>query len=66
MTNRELVMKFWSFPLSVRYKIVNDLGLLEDGDIKRTEVQRYELAFQHARERNLTDKLFSAIEKEPM
>jgi hypothetical protein len=60
-SQRNLVFDFWQLTPSKRRKITQELGLLEPSDDDLTEPQRYRLAFQRARERNLIEKLEDVV-----
>lgn len=60
---RDLLYRFWSLGSSQRRDIANDLGLLEDGEMKLPEPERYGRAIIRAGQRDVLDKLAAAVAK---
>ncbi len=58
---RDLVFSFWELTPSQRRKTMQGLDLLEPTDDQLPESQRYRLAFDRARERQLINKLKDAV-----
>ncbi len=58
---RNLVLSFWELTPSQRRRTMQGLNLLEPADDQLPEPQRYRLAFDRARERQLINKLKDAV-----
>lgn len=56
-STRNLVFRFWNLSVSQRRTIAQNLGLLEDGEIKLPEPERYGRVLRRAGERGLLEKL---------
>ena len=56
-----VIHDFWQLRSSQRRKIMTDLGLLEDGDMKTPEIARYNAAFLKALERGLLDQVVAKV-----
>jgi predicted MPP superfamily phosphohydrolase len=60
---RNLVFRFWSLSSSQRREIATHFGLLEEGDMRLLEPERYRRALLRAKERNLLGAVAKEIEK---
>jgi len=60
---RNIVLRFWDLTMSDRREISQKLNLLEPGEIKLPQAERYGRALLRAGQRNLLDDLASEIEK---
>ncbi|WP_352603905.1 metallophosphoesterase [Mesorhizobium sp. M0047] len=60
---RDLLYRFWSLKSGQRRDIVNELGLLEEGEMKLPEPERYGRALIRAGQRKLLDKVAAAVAK---
>ena len=58
---RDLLFRFWRLTSSQRREIVLNLGLLEDGEIKLPEPERYGRALIRAGERNILSEVAAAV-----
>ena len=61
---RDLLYRFWSLSSSQRRDIAKELGLLEAGEIRLPEPERYGRALIRAGERNLMDRVATAVAKQ--
>lgn len=59
--NRGLLYRFWRLASSQRREIAQELGLLEEGEMKLPEPERYGRALIRAGERNILDKVAAAV-----
>lgn len=59
--NRDLLYRFWRLTSSQRREIVQQLGLLEDGEMKLPEPERYGRALIRAGERDLLNDVAAAV-----
>lgn len=60
---RDLLYRFWRLTSSQRRGIAQQLGLLEEGDMKLPEPERYGRALIRAGERNLINEVAAAVAK---
>ncbi len=60
---RDLLYRFWSLDSSHRRDIANELDLLEEGEMKLPEPERYGRAIIRAGQRKLLDKIAAAVAK---
>jgi len=60
---RDLLYRFWRLTSSQRRRITQDLGLLEEGDVRLPEPERYGRALIRAGERNLINDVAAAVAK---
>lgn len=60
---RDLLYRFWRLSSSQRREIVQALGLLEDGEMKLPEPQRYGQALIRAGQQGLMDKVAAEVAK---
>lgn len=60
---RNLLYRFWRLTSGQRRGIAQDLGLLEEGDMRLPEPERYGRALIRAGERNLIDDVAAAVAK---
>lgn len=60
---RDLLYRFWNLSSSQRREIVQGLGLLEAGEMKLPEPERYGRALIRAGARNLIDQVAAAVAK---
>jgi hypothetical protein len=58
---RDLLYRFWRLKSSQRRDIAQQLGLLEEGEMKLPEPERYGRALIRAGERNLIDAIAAAV-----
>lgn len=62
-SSRNLMMRFWDLPSSIKYKIAIDLGLIEEADTAVPEPERYAKAFRRACGQGLLEKLDEEVTK---
>jgi hypothetical protein len=60
---RDLLYRFWRLTSSQRRRITQDLGLLEEGEMKLPEPERYGRALIRAGERHLINDVAAAVAK---
>lgn len=60
---RDLLYRFWRLTSGQRRRISQDLGLLEEGEMKLPEPERYGRALIRAGERNLIHEVAAAVAK---
>ena len=60
---RDLLYRFWQLTSGQRRSIAQDLGLLEEGEMKLPEPERYGRALIRAGERNLINEVAAAVAK---
>lgn len=60
---RDLLYRFWRLTSGQRRNIAQDLGLLEEGEMKLPEPERYGRALIRAGERNLINEVAAAVAK---
>ncbi|WP_378948056.1 metallophosphoesterase [Mesorhizobium sp. ANAO-SY3R2] len=60
---RDLLYRFWNLSSSQRREIIQRLGLLEAGEMKLPEPERYGRALIRAGERNLMNEVAAAVAK---
>lgn len=60
---RDLLYRFWRLTSSQRRSIAQDLGLLEEGEMKLPEPERYGRVLIRAGERNLINDIAAAVAK---
>lgn len=63
---RDLLYRFWALTSSDRREIVTGLGLLEEGEIKLPEPERYGRALIRAGQRHLMDQVAAEVAKREM
>lgn len=61
--NRDLLYRFWALSSSDRREIATGLGLLEEGEIKLPEPERYGRALIRAGQRHLIDQVAAEVAK---
>jgi len=61
--NRDLLYRFWALSSSDRREIVTSLGLLDDGEIRLPEPERYGRALIRAGQRHLMDQVAAEVAK---
>jgi hypothetical protein len=60
---RDLLYRFWNLNSSQRRYIAKGLGLLEEGEMRLPEPERYGRALIRAGQRNLMDKIAAEVAK---
>lgn len=62
-STRNIIRRFWGLTVSKRLEITLTMGLIEESESLRPELERYSSVFKRASERNILDQLIQEIEK---
>jgi hypothetical protein len=58
---RNLIFRFWELSSSQRREITQELCLIDNEDMKLPEAERYDRAFQRAKEKGKMDQLADKV-----